>query len=176
MSDERERTTPNPTGSSSGKSRKRTRRGLTGRKIGPYLVTDEIGRGGMGVVYRAHDSALDRAVAIKVLPGHLGHDEEFMKRFVREARAAAKVDHPGIVQVYQAGRMATETGDGPCFIAMQFVDGQPLSETIRSEGRVDPLRALEITKEVAEALGAAHAAGMIHRDIKSSNILVSEDG
>jgi TolB-like protein/predicted Ser/Thr protein kinase len=166
-----------PTGSSApGTRKKRSRAGLAGRKIGPYRIVDEIGKGGMGVVYRGHDTALDRDVAIKVLPAHLGHDDEFMKRFVREARAAAKVDHPSIVQVYQCGRMATELGDGPLFIAMQFVDGEPLSELISREGHLDPIRALEITGEVTEALGAAHAAGLIHRDIKSSNILISSDG
>ncbi len=167
-----------PSGSSEPGSGKkgRSRSGLAGRKIGPYRITGELGKGGMGVVYRGHDTALDREVAIKVLPAHLGRDDEFMKRFVREARAAAKVDHPSIVQVYQCGRMSTEIGDGPLFIAMQFIDGEPLSALIEREGQVEPLRAVEITKQVAEALGAAHAVGMIHRDIKSSNILVSTDG
>jgi serine/threonine protein kinase len=151
------------------------RQGLAGRRIGPYRITGELGRGGMGVVYCAEDTALARKVAIKILPAHLGHDDEFIKRFIREARAAAKLDHPGIVQVYQAGRMVSETGDGPCFIAMQHVDGEPLSELIRREGRLNPDRALDLTRQVAEALGAAHAAGLVHRDIKSSNILVTAD-
>ncbi len=162
---------PNP-----GERKKRSRAGLAGRKIGPYRIVDEIGKGGMGVVYRGRDTVLDRDVAIKVLPSHLGQDDEFMKRFVREARAAAKVDHPSIVQVYQCGRMATELGDGPLFIAMQYIDGEALSEMIAREGHLDPLRALEITAQVTEALGAAHAAGLIHRDIKSSNILISAEG
>ena len=151
---------------------------LSGRKIGPYRVTDQIGKGGMGVVYRAHDMALDRTVAIKILPGHLSGDEEFVKRFVREARSAARLDHPNIVQVFQAGRMVSEGaggGPGPCFIAMQYFDGQPLSELISDAGRIEPARALNVARQVAEALAAAHAAGIIHRDIKSSNILVASD-
>ncbi len=151
---------------------------LSGRKIGPYRVTDQIGKGGMGVVYRAHDMALDRTVAIKILPGHLSGDEEFVKRFVREARSAARLDHPNIVQVFQAGRMVSEGaggGPGPCFIAMQYFDGQPLSDLISDEGRIEPARALNVARQVAEALAAAHAAGIIHRDIKSSNILVASD-
>jgi len=148
---------------------------LTGRKIGPYRVTDQIGKGGMGVVYRAHDTALDRTVAIKILPTHLSGDEEFVKRFVREARSAARLDHPNIVQVFQAGRMVAEGGGpGPCFIAMQYFDGRPLSELISAEGRLDPPQALEIARQVAEGLVAAHAAGIVHRDIKSSNILVGD--
>ena len=148
------------------------RSGLTGRKIGPYKVTGEIGKGGMGVVYRAEDTTLDRTVAIKVLPPHLGSDDEFLKRFVLEARAAAKLDHPQIIQIYQAGRMSTETGPGPCFIAMQYFESEPLSDLVEREGKLDPGRAVEITRQVAEALSAAHAAGIIHRDIKSSNILI----
>ncbi len=169
-------TRPVPASGSQGSRKRASRGGLTGRKIGPYKVTGELGRGGMGVVYAAQDTALDRRVAIKVLPSHLGHDDEFLKRFVREARAAARIDHPNIVQVYQAGRMVTGTGPGPCFIAMQYVDGEPLSDLIKRAGPLDPVRALEIAKQTAEALGAAHAGGLIHRDVKSSNILVAAGG
>ncbi len=169
-------TKPTPASGGSGSRKRASRVGLIGRRVGPYKITGELGKGGMGVVYAAEDTGLDRKVAIKVLPPHLGHDDEFLKRFVREARAAAKLDHPNIVQVYQAGRMVTDTGPGPCFIAMQYVDGEPLSDLLTREGHLDPIRALEITKHVAEALGAAHSAALIHRDVKSSNILVSKDG
>jgi serine/threonine protein kinase len=150
--------------------------GIKGWRIGSYTVIEEIGRGGMGVVYKAYDSSLDREVAIKVLPDNLDEDSDFAKRFVREARSAAKVDHPGIVQVYQAGRAPGGAGGNICFIAMQYVDGESLDELIKREGRLKPLKALTIAASIAEALGSAHSSGIVHRDIKSSNVLIRSDG
>ncbi len=150
--------------------------GIHGWRIGSYTVIEEIGRGGMGVVYKAYDTSLDREVAIKVLPDNLEEDNDFAKRFVREARSAAKVDHPGIVQVYQAGRAPGGSGGNICFIAMQYVDGESLDELIKREGRLKPLKALTIAASIAEALGSAHSSGIVHRDIKSSNVLIRSDG
>jgi len=158
----------NPGGSRGRKSSQGSRGG--GKVIGQYTIQSELGRGGMGVVYKAHDRALDRTVAIKVLPGHLAEDRDFGRRFVREARAAAKLDHPGIVQVYQVGK-TEET----LFIAMQYVDAKPLSKII-SEEELDHRWSLSVVKQVAEALGHAHEAGIVHRDIKPSNIMVDEKG
>jgi len=103
----------------------------SGKSLGPYRVLGEIGRGGMGVVLKAHDPALDRSVALKVLSPQLAKDDNFMKRFMLEARAIAKLDHPGIVQVYQV----SEDKD-TVFIAMQFVHGQPLSAIIDEKGKL----------------------------------------
>jgi serine/threonine protein kinase len=125
----------------------------------------------MGVVLKAHDPALDRSVALKVLSPQLAKDENFMKRFMLEARAIAKLDHPGIVQVYQVSE-DKET----VFIAMQFVHGKPLSAIIDEKGKLAVDYSLSIVKQVAEALQQAHEKGIIHRDIKPSNILVDDDG
>lgn len=145
--------------------------GYSGKTIGEYRVVEEIGRGGMGVVYKAHDAKLDRDVAVKILPPHLASDADFAARFVREARAAAQLDHTGIVQVYQVGQTSEML-----YIAMQYVDSRSLSAVIREEGPLSAERALDIVKQVARALGEAHEHGIIHRDVKPSNILVDERG
>ena len=149
---------------------------LAGKRLGPYRIESAIGRGGMGVVYKAIDTTLERPVAIKVLPPHLAEDKSFVKRFVREARACARLNHSGIVQVYQAGRMGTDNEPGPCFIAMEYVDAEPLSDLVARKGPLAPKRALKIAGQVAEALAIAHEAGVVHRDIKSGNVLVGAGG
>jgi TolB-like protein/predicted Ser/Thr protein kinase len=145
--------------------------GLTGRRVGVYEILEELGRGGMGVVYRAKDRSLDREVAIKVLLPDLSRDEEFGRRFVREARAAAKLDHPNIVQVYTAGRY-----EDVLFIAMQLVKGQTLAKTLRDRGRLPVREALKIVRQSCEALAEAHKGSLVHRDIKPNNIMIDETG
>jgi hypothetical protein len=133
---------------------------------GTYDLIQEIGRGGMGVVYAARDVRLDRLVAIKVLPD-LVSSNVVRERFLREARAAARLSHPSIVPIYAADERA-----GVTFIVMAFVDGPTLSARLRDGRRLDPSDAVPILRDVALALGAAHARGVIHRDVKPENILV----
>ena len=131
-----------------------------------YELLQEIGRGGMGVVYAGRDVRLDRLVAIKVLPD-LVASAEVRERFLREARAAARLSHPSIVPIYSA-----DDRDGVTFLVMAYVDGPTLSTRIRSGGTLSPDDAIPILRDIASALGAAHARGVVHRDIKPENVLV----
>jgi len=140
-----------------------------GEQLGVYEIQQRIGRGGMAVVYRALDLRLGRLVALKVLAPHLGEDEAFRLRFMRESRAAAGVDHPHIIPVFEAGEAA-----GMLFIAMRYVAGGDVRSLIEAEGRLSPARTAAITSQVASALDAAHAHGLIHRDVKPANILLGQ--
>ena len=140
--------------------------GLLSAVAGTYELLQEIGRGGMGVVYAGRDIRLDRLVAIKVLPD-IANDEAVRERFLREARAAARLSHPSIVQIYSA-----DERDGITFLVMAFVDGPTLSTKLRDGATLAPADAVPIIRDVALALDAAHARGVIHRDIKPENILV----
>ncbi len=140
-------------------------------RIAHYEILEEIGRGGMGVVYRAHEPSLNRTVAIKVLGQHLAQDTEYVKRFEREAQAAAALNHPNIVQIYAIGE-----DDGRHYFAMEYVDGTSVQELIRREGRLAPERAADIALQAAKGLAAAHDRGLIHRDIKPANLMVTRDG
>ncbi len=133
-----------------------------------YTVEGEIGRGGMGVVYHARDERLKRQVAIKVLPPELAFREEIRIRFLREAETAARLSHPHVVPIHSVG----EGPDGLVYFVMAFVDGEPLSERLKRRGRLPPEEARRILIETADALGAAHALGVIHRDVKPDNILL----
>ena len=133
-----------------------------------YTVEAEIGRGGMGVVYSARDERLKRQVAIKVLPPELGFREEIRIRFLREAETAARLSHPHIVPIHSVG----ESPDRLVYFVMAFIDGEPLSEKLKRRGRLPPEEARRIMAETADALGAAHALGIIHRDVKPDNILL----
>lgn len=144
--------------------------GLQG-ELGPYRLVREIGRGGMGVVYQAHDPRLERPVALKFLPGHLASDPEARARFLAEAKAASVLDHPSICTVYDVG----ESADGRHYIAMAFYEGETLDRKIE-RGPLPVEEALEIGARVAEGLGRAHEAGIVHRDIKPSNIMVTARG
>ena len=136
-----------------------------------YEIIRKIGDGGMAFVYEAKDRLLNRIVAVKVLRPEFVDDEEFLAKFKREAEAVANISHPNIVNVYDVGCDGKVT-----YIVMEYVDGQNLKEIIKSEGTLDEYTALDITKQIAKALGAAHKKGVIHRDIKPHNILISKEG
>jgi tRNA A-37 threonylcarbamoyl transferase component Bud32 len=137
-------------------------------RIAGYRIEARVGRGGMGEVYRAVQLSLDRRVALKVLAPRLAADDTFRRRFLRESRIAASIDHPSIIPIYETG----EDG-GLLYIAMRYVDGMDLSTLLRQVGRLAPARALAIMAQVASALDAAHARGLVHRDVKPGNILLA---
>ena len=125
----------------------------------------------MASVYEATDLRLDRTVAVKVMHPGLGDDDEFAARFVREARAAARLSHPNVVAVFDQG-----DDDGTVFLAMELVPGHTLRDVIRKEAPMSPARALALLEPVLSALAAAHRAGLIHRDVKPENVLIADDG
>ena len=136
-----------------------------------YEILRKIGDGGMAFVYQARDKLLNRIVAVKVLRPEFVDDQEFLVKFKKEAEAVASLSHPNIVNVYDVGE------DGKVhYIVMEYVDGQNLKEIIQDEGRLEEYTALDIAKQIARALSAAHRNGIIHRDIKPHNILISKDG
>ena len=139
---------------------------MIGQTISHYKITDKLGEGGMGVVYKAQDTKLDRPVALKFLAPHLLRDQEGRKRFEREAKAAAKLDHPNICTVYEI-----DEADGRTFIVMAFLEGRPLSERI-DEGPLKLTEALSIAIQMTEGLEAAHEKGINHRDIKPDNVML----
>jgi serine/threonine-protein kinase len=138
---------------------------------GRYHVGRRHARGGMATVYEAHDTRLDRTIALKVMHPSLAEDEEFVSRFIREARAAARLSHPNVVSVYDQG-----ADQGHVYLAMEMVRGRTLRDLVRERGNLSPRQALEVLEPVLAALGAAHAAGLIHRDVKPENVLLSDDG
>ena len=138
---------------------------------GRYELHRRLGRGGMAEVYLARDQLLDRPVAVKVLFPALATDAGFVERFRREAQAAANLQHPNIVSVFDWGE-----ANGTYFIVMEYVEGLTLAETLRDEGRLHPDRAAEITADIAAALGFAHRNGVVHRDVKPGNVLITRDG
>ncbi len=138
---------------------------------GRYELHHRLGRGGMAEVYLARDQLLDRPVAVKVLFPALATEAGFVERFRREAQSAANLQHPNIVSVFDWGE-----ANGTYFIVMEYVEGHTLADTIRSEGRLHPDRAAEITGDIAAALGFAHRNGVVHRDVKPGNVLISTDG
>ncbi|CAM5343177.1 hypothetical protein SAVIM338S_01091 [Streptomyces avidinii] len=142
---------------------------LRGRRIAGYVVEDEIGRGGMAVVYRAHDVRLDRTVALKLLAPELARNDTFRQRFAHESKVAAAIDHPHIVPVFEAG----ET-DGLLYIAMRYVAGEDLRAMLDRTGPMPVETAARIAGQVASALDAAHDHDLVHRDVKPGNILVAQ--
>jgi YVTN family beta-propeller protein len=140
----------------------------SGTRLGAYVLGERIGRGGMGVVYRATHVQLGREVALKVLAPELSGDADFRARFLRESRLAASLDHANAVTVYDAGE-----ADGTLYIAMRFVDGTDLAKLIRNHRPLDPELTLSMLDQVGAALDAAHGLGLIHRDVKPANVLVS---
>ena len=143
---------------------------IVGQTLKHYRVEAQLGKGGMGVVYKARDTRLDRPVALKMLTPDLVSNPNRRKRFLLEARSAAAVSHPAIAQVYDIDEI-----DGNMYIAMEFVDGRTVSRLV-AEGELDLLGAVEVALQVADGLAKAHDAGILHRDIKSDNIMVTRDG
>src|ERR1700738_301296 len=141
---------------------------VEGTPFGRYRLIALLGRGGMGEVWRAHDTVTDRVVAIKVLPANLSKDEDFQRRFRREAHAAARLETPHVVPIHDYGEI-----DGRLFVCMRLIKGRDLA-TVLANGPLEPARAARIIGQVAEALHAAHEIGLIHRDIKPSNILLDD--
>ena len=139
---------------------------MIGRQLGGYRIESVIGRGGMGIVYLAEQTRLERRVALKVITPELAHDVGFRTRFERESRLAASIDHPNVVPVYEAGE-----AEGLLYIAMRHVRGTDL-KALLAQGPLDPGRAVELVGQVAAALDAAHASGLVHRDVKPGNILI----
>ena len=143
---------------------------LVGRRLGPYEIGSMLGAGGMGEVYRAHDSKLGRDVALKMLLWELGDEPERRTRLVREARAAASLNHPNICTIHEVGE-----ADGHAFIAMEVVEGKPLSSRL-AEGPLPPEEVLRYGLQLADALAHAHDRGVVHRDLKSANVMVTPEG
>src|SRR2546422_10330194 len=141
-----------------------------GTRLGRYETRSKIGAGGMGEVYLAQDTKLDRQVALKILPADLASHRDRMERFIREAKAAAALNHPNIAHIYEI-----DESEGVNFIAMEFIDGMTLRELIHHE-RTELIKLLRHLQHVAEGLAKAHAAGIVHRDLKPDNIMVTRDG
>ena len=138
-----------------------------GTVVAGYRIDSRVARGGMGVVYRAHHLNLERRAALKIIAPDLADSSGFRERFAREARIAAALTHPNVVTVYDAGEV-----DGTLYLAMQYIEGSDLAEMLAAEGRLRPYRAIDVCRQVASALDAAHALGLIHRDVKPANVLI----
>src|SRR3984957_1021273 len=142
----------------------------SGNKLGPYEIHSPLGAGGMGEVYRACDTRLDRTVAIKILPDHLSDNTEAKQRFEREARAISSLNHPNICTLYDVGHQ-----DGVDYLVMEFLEGETLAERIR-KGPTPIEQILKIGMEVCDGLEKAHRMGVVHRDLKPANIMLTKAG
>jgi ABC-type branched-subunit amino acid transport system substrate-binding protein/outer membrane protein assembly factor BamB/predicted Ser/Thr protein kinase len=142
-----------------------------GKTFANYRVESLLGRGGMGVVYLAHDPSLERPVALKLIAPELVQDEEFRARFLREPKLAASLDHPNVIPIYEAGEH-----DGQLYLAMRYVKGTDLRAALERDGKLTPERTIEVLAQIAEALDAAHERGLVHRDVKPGNVLLDEAG
>ncbi|MFE0105290.1 protein kinase [Streptomyces sp. NPDC059009] len=148
---------------------------------GRYVLGQLLGRGGMAAVHQAHDTRLDRLVAIKTMHAELGRDQDFLQRFEREAQTVARINHPNVVAVHDSGEQEMPDGAPPvAYIVMEYVAGRSLGEVLRDEagpgGRLDPARALALTADVLAALAASHELGLVHRDIKPANVMLTDRG
>src|SRR5262245_61060782 len=143
---------------------------MIGQTLDHYRIESKLGEGGMGVVYKAHDTHLDRPVAIKVLPADKVADPGRKQRFVQEAKAASALNHPNIVTIHDI-----RSDGGVDFIVMEYIEGQTLNEVIAPKG-MRAAQALKYAVQIADALAKAHGAGIIHRDLKPSNLMVTDEG
>src|SRR5438067_9366470 len=141
---------------------------MSSENLGNYRLIDRLGAGGMGEVWRAEDTRLLRPVAIKILSEHIANDPEWKARFLREARSIAQRNHPNIATIY-----SIEQEGETFFIAMELVEGESLA-TVLAQGKLEPREAVRILRQVAEALAEAHEKGVVHRDVKPDNIIVSK--
>ena len=140
-----------------------------------YEIGGVLGRGGMAEVHRGRDLRLGREVAVKVLRSDLARDPSFQVRFRREAQAAASLNHPAIVAVYDTGEDRTSTGATP-YIVMEYVEGETLRDVLRREGRLSPERAMSLTADICAALDFSHRNGIVHRDVKPGNVMITPQG
>ena len=143
---------------------------LIAKEFAGYRIERRVGRGGMGVVYRATDLSLERTVALNVLAEELAKEPGFQRRFVSESKLAASLDHPNVIPIYAAGEF-----EGVLYIAMRFVPGHDLRTLLREEGRIEPERAARMVAQVGSALDASHAHGLVHRDVKPANVLMTAE-
>src|SRR5882757_6689406 len=141
-----------------------------GTRLGRYEIRSQIGEGGMGEVYLAHDTQLDRVVALKILTAEVARDQQRLHRFLQEARAASSLSHPNVAHIYEIGEV-----DGTHFIAMEYIEGEQLDRRIGAQPLALP-QLLEFAIQIADALDEAHTKGITHRDIKSSNIMITSRG
>src|SRR5450631_3500399 len=142
----------------------------SGARVGPYEVISPAGAGGMGEVYRARDTRLDRTVAIKILPAHLSDNPEARQRFDREARAISSLNHPNICTLYDVGHQ-----DGMDYIVMEFLEGETLAARL-AKGPLPTEQLLRFSMEIADALDKAHRQGIVHRDLKPGNVMLTKTG
>ena len=147
---------------------------MTGTSLGPYDILSKLGEGGMGAVYRALDRRLGREVALKILPADLAGNQDRRARFIREAQAASRLNHPNIITVYDIAEADLPSGRIH-YIAMECISGNTLESLTPAEG-LEPVRAQAIAADIASALSRAHAAGVVHRDLKPANVMVTDDG
>ena len=141
------------------------------QRVGGYEILAKLGQGGMGAVFRATQLSMGRTIALKILPPRLAKNKEYVERFFREARSAAKLDHPNIVQAIDAG-----LADGYHYFAMEFVEGKSVEDMLQGGAALPEKQALEIVRDIGRALNYAHEAGIVHRDIKPANILLTAEG
>src|ERR1700676_4329586 len=142
----------------------------SGARLGPYEIQSSLGAGGMGEVYRARDTRLDRTVAVKILPSHLSDDPEAKQRFEREARTISSLNHPHICVLHDVGSQ-----DGTTYLVMEYLQGESLDARLQ-KGPLPLKQALEIGVQICEALEKAHRAGIVHRDLKPGNIMITAAG
>src|SRR2546425_5646966 len=149
----------------------------TGTQLGHYKIVSKLGEGGMGEVYLAQDTKLDRKVALKMLPADVAAHPDRMKRFVQEAKAASALNHPNIITIHEIDEWGSSPTirEGIHFIATEFIDGETLRERMRN-APIKLAEVLDVAAQITSALSAAHAAGIVHRDIKPENVMLRRDG